>query len=359
MKQNQRIEQVLYYYNQGLNNREIAGEIGLKSVSSISYYLKVLNLKSNHKDNVSMEERLGNTEYNKLVIEIKKLLNKGETLSGIGKMFGIDRQTIRRICKKEKIIVASKFTDMAKKSALSLKEREKLFAENLKAKDCTKEYHHGFSSIDKKCYIKCLECGSIYQIHCQVVRYKANKIFCKKCSETNKEQRLITNKLLMEQRQKQKDRLTKIKNSLKYIQLEFNICRHCGNLFVGKGKYCNKRCSNRNHEAKATRLRINRAKRNGNIDNDITLDKLIQRDNNVCHICNKECDLNDYTYKNNSFVAGNNYPSIDHVIPLAKGGTHTWSNVKLAHRQCNSLKSDKLIEENEQIGSPVGIQVAP
>ncbi len=34
-------------------------------------------------------------------------------------------------------------------------------------------------------------------------------------------------------------------------------------------------------------------------------------------------------------------PTVDHIIPLARGGTHTWSNVQLAHHLCNSKKSDR------------------
>lgn len=36
------------------------------------------------------------------------------------------------------------------------------------------------------------------------------------------------------------------------------------------------------------------------------------------------------------------YPSIDHIIPLAKGGTHEPSNVQTAHRGCNSSKGPRL-----------------
>lgn len=36
------------------------------------------------------------------------------------------------------------------------------------------------------------------------------------------------------------------------------------------------------------------------------------------------------------------YPSIDHIIPVSHGGTHTWDNVELAHRYCNGVKSDKV-----------------
>lgn len=34
--------------------------------------------------------------------------------------------------------------------------------------------------------------------------------------------------------------------------------------------------------------------------------------------------------------------SIDHVLPLARGGTHQPSNVQAAHLLCNSIKSDRL-----------------
>ena len=35
------------------------------------------------------------------------------------------------------------------------------------------------------------------------------------------------------------------------------------------------------------------------------------------------------------------------MIPIAKGGTHTWDNIQLAHRHCNSIKSDKFIENDK------------
>jgi 5-methylcytosine-specific restriction endonuclease McrA len=34
-------------------------------------------------------------------------------------------------------------------------------------------------------------------------------------------------------------------------------------------------------------------------------------------------------------------PTIDHVIPLAKGGTHEPANVQAAHFLCNSIKGDR------------------
>jgi 5-methylcytosine-specific restriction endonuclease McrA len=33
-------------------------------------------------------------------------------------------------------------------------------------------------------------------------------------------------------------------------------------------------------------------------------------------------------------------PELDHIVPLARGGAHTWSNVQCACRRCNGEKAD-------------------
>lgn len=37
-------------------------------------------------------------------------------------------------------------------------------------------------------------------------------------------------------------------------------------------------------------------------------------------------------------------PTVDHIIPIARGGSSDLENLQLAHRCCNRQKSDKLIE---------------
>jgi hypothetical protein len=34
-------------------------------------------------------------------------------------------------------------------------------------------------------------------------------------------------------------------------------------------------------------------------------------------------------------------PTVDHIVPMARGGSHTWDNVQPAHMYCNSVKSDR------------------
>lgn len=81
-----------------------------------------------------------------------------------------------------------------------------------------------------------------------------------------------------------------------------------------------------------------------NGDTDITIQKLFDRDKGVCKLCGKLCDWNDIKYKNGCTITGDNYPSIDHIKPLSKGGSHTWDNVQLAHCYCNSVKQDKTLD---------------
>ncbi|MFV5908625.1 HNH endonuclease [Staphylococcus arlettae] len=39
------------------------------------------------------------------------------------------------------------------------------------------------------------------------------------------------------------------------------------------------------------------------------------------------------------------YPTIEHVLAIKNGGTHSWDNVKVACRDCNIRKSTTMVEE--------------
>lgn len=76
------------------------------------------------------------------------------------------------------------------------------------------------------------------------------------------------------------------------------------------------------------------------VDKDITVPSLFKRDGGVCYLCGKPCRMDDFIVKDGTIICGDWYPSIDHVVPLARGGLHAWENVRLAHRICNSMKRD-------------------
>lgn len=113
--------------------------------------------------------------------------------------------------------------------------------------------------------------------------------------------------------------------------------------------FCSKEC---NIEALRIRRRIEkklrpndnhraRARRFGcEYEKGITLKKLIARDGLTCALCGKQCDPNDHTWTK---YCGPLYPSIDHIIPMSKGGGHTWNNIQIAHIICNSRKETSLL----------------
>lgn len=84
-------------------------------------------------------------------------------------------------------------------------------------------------------------------------------------------------------------------------------------------------------------LRLSRARQNGQFDADIDIYKLIERDGEQCYLCGDVVLFN--VHFNDP-----KYPTIEHVIPIAKGGTHSWDNVKVACRDCNTRKSTKNVE---------------
>lgn len=111
-------------------------------------------------------------------------------------------------------------------------------------------------------------------------------------------------------------------------------------------KFCSTCSKKRNNhqQYEKERRRYEKLRANGRVEH-IPLDRLYERDGGVCYLCDKLCDFGDSRWQNNVFIVGENYPSRDHVIPIAKGGTHTWDNVMLAHHRCNMLKSDNLTHE--------------
>lgn len=69
-------------------------------------------------------------------------------------------------------------------------------------------------------------------------------------------------------------------------------------------------------------------------DASVTLKRVIKRDGGICQLCGKPVD----TTSNKNGRVRSYYPSIDHIVPMSKGGGHVWNNVQLAHMICNSRK---------------------
>lgn len=88
--------------------------------------------------------------------------------------------------------------------------------------------------------------------------------------------------------------------------------------------------------------RKRRARRfgNGPVDS-IDPKDVFERDNWRCYICG--------TYTPKGLVGDprdSRAPTLDHVVPLAEGGTHTFDNVRCACRGCNTEKGAAIFQRN-------------
>lgn len=63
----------------------------------------------------------------------------------------------------------------------------------------------------------------------------------------------------------------------------------------------------------------------------INRNAIIQRDNATCYLCKRQLPVWAIT--------------LDHVVPLAKGGSHTADNLRVACRSCNSSKGARPLDE--------------
>ena len=123
------------------------------------------------------------------------------------------------------------------------------------------------------------------------------------------------------------------------------MCNECGCEFVASSSrniYCSHVCYKRANNRISTARKDRRLHQNGKPDLSITLAKLYERDGGRCRVCGIVCDWHDINVKEDGvMIAGETYPSVDHVLPVAKGGKHEWSNVQLLCRHCNSIKGDR------------------
>lgn len=210
---------------------------------------------------------------------------------------------------------------------------------------------------DHKLLVRCNECGRVYEKH-YPTEYSHYKCECMKPPPKPPRQFVLiafegkTQNATEWAREKKISRETIVKRFRAGLPLEevfkpyrkqARECLYCGKSFMPNRcdqKYCCYECSDKakyGEEQKRAYHNFkgsNRLYRNGKPDRSVTLTKVYMRDMGVCSICGKhidfDCDVN-----------SNDYPTIDHIQPISKGGLHTWDNVQLACRGCNIRKSNK------------------
>lgn len=222
---------------------------------------------------------------------------------------------------------------------LSRRRGEIAFIKSLRDKDSDYEYVEGYTNNISSVTLRCTRCGEIVKKNASFLRKKSEETHdC--CVAKKKQIEALIKAIKREQRVKEKVVQRKKEPITKQ-------CIECGKNFIttrSRQVCCSSACSNkRNNRLKDINRRY-KLRENGKVDYSISLHRLIKIHNGICALCGGKVNIK-------ADINSDEYPSIDHVLPVAKGGTHTWDNVQLAHRRCNTIKSDSLMvkEPNGQI----------
>lgn len=213
------------------------------------------------------------------------------------------------------------------------------------------EYVSGYTIKERPVKVRCAVCGWEFERTYHNITTKGS-VTCPHCVERERKAKRIKQEQEKEER-KRKAEVNKIRNAK---QLRMVVCGICGETFFtwnSGQKYCSASCRKESERRYASYNHgsDDRLNKSNIIDRDIDLKELFKRDKGICQICGELCDYDDcYTNENGTFIAGNTYPSKDHIIPLSMGGKHLWDNVRLAHRGCNS----KYYWKNQRIVPSLG-----
>lgn len=221
------------------------------------------------------------------------------------------------------------------------------------------EYIGGYKTNDSKVTLICKECNETFERAVYTIR-NSNTINCPRCQQRKRETRQLAKEIDKEARAlaRQQAEIERKSRKVEAKERFFNephICKECGRTFsyrtycmiegvpednISKVVFCSNRCRRRHNSRLHSRGKhIRRAKKYGvEYDWSITLEKLIEKKGLSCSICGLTCF---YSGDSNADL----YPSIDHIIPLSRGGGHTWENVQVAHRICNTIKNDQVGKE--------------
>ena len=197
-------------------------------------------------------------------------------------------------------------------------------------------------------YKHCQGCGEEIPVKCFG---DTNRVFCSSCLGREKRKKDCLKPQKKKKWKPKKDRLMRpIYDEL--IAVGSKHCTRCNSSFPVFTDHDCKRlyCESCKGELAREKSRL-KAKKSGthrrrakkfNVPSE-TVDRIqvFQRDEYKCWICGKKT-LSDFALSEGSNCPHPDSPTLDHVIPLSKGGPHSYSNTKCACFLCNCLKRDKI-----------------
>lgn len=258
------------------------------------------------------------------------------------------------------------FTNINQYGLIGTAKSENRISERIAERLPNWEYAGNYTGQDGKCDIRCKTCGTVKTVCSVAIRHASAR--CPVCYDRERaeyeERRKIEREAERQRREEQRQIALEIQRQETIRRKEEQkrqdrldhtavyTCETCGGMFLAddrkKNRFCGNKCRKKAHnKSKEWSRRIMLDKQM--VDRDISLERLYQRDGGICYLCGNVCDWNDKKTVDGTIICGDNYPSIEHVIPLSKNGKHSWANVRLACRKCNSHKGDRLIADDKRL----------
>ena len=281
--------------------------------------------------------------------QIRELRRSGQSLKQIAQIVGCDKAYCSQVCRAaglggaiiEQRLTESQVADYVSRSGFT--------------------YVGGYTMAKAPITVRCRKCGGTFERQFHIFRDVVNGTWssqneCPLCRQDRQEEERIKRQ---EERSKQKEhdaqerewqraeRHSRAVDEELAKRLAIHVCKNCGKEYCqmitgyNSKTYCSEKCQERWYSRRASEKRYKKLMSRRH-DTDISLELLYKKEHGVCYLCGSVCDWSDGEERDGTFVAGGNYPSIDHVVPVAKGGTHTWDNIRLACRRCNIVKRDRI-----------------
>lgn len=187
----------------------------------------------------------------------------------------------------------------------------------------------------------CISCGKVYQDcpflsdYCSVqCKERGAKLVCNVCEQIfygRPNMLCCSDECRLQRKRDQYERYMTQK-----IGDRTYICQECGKQFIApygdkRRAFCSRKCGKR-HAGRIHNMK-RKAQKRGLPSENLDPLQVFERDGWRCGICKKHVNKSlEFPHPRSA--------SLDHIIPLARGGPHTWENVQLAHLACNNRKRD-------------------
>ena len=318
-----KVPEIVDLINQGLTAKEITEQVGCTRMNVHSVAKRYgLKLKLADRRKYSPEDKQ----------KMKELRLKGYTCAEIADINHAPADTVKKITNG---IGQQIFRNQYSAKNFDSESHARIMINNY-LNERNIEYEGNYKGADGTVDLRCKKCGTIFtRSMCSV---RGNKVNCPECKAKLRQQRKdkLENDRIARVKLKEEEKQLRILAKVQREKDKEHPCAVCGHT-TKHPVYCSKKCANK-VKHKNNEIKRQRKIKNAIVDKDISLEKIYQRDKGICYICGLKCFYSDYVKKDNTFIAGNYYPSIEHIKPLSKGGLHSWDNVRLAHRICNTMK---------------------